>query len=338
LAGLFVAATWLPLLLLCLPDEAVRRAFWRDLVLHARLWISGPVLILLQPLVTSRLRPVSRHLVDSGTVPELEWQRLARVHQRLARLRDSAAVPLLLAIVALSISLIEPVYPLPLWRHAAGPGLWFGWVSGPLVRWLLLLWVWWVCLWGLYVLQVSRLRLHLVMTHPDGRGGLSPLGDALTSFGWLTFAVGVPVAAQAKLILGRPSGATLTGYLLPLALVGASAALLLYAPLLAFAGPLRRAKRRASLEFAVLAGRQAEAFQRHWFGRGEERGVLQAPDFSSVEDLQSVFERTRASEWIPFRVKPVAVVAAGALWAAVPFLLADRELAAVLLKILRALG
>lgn len=336
--GLWLLVTWVPLVVLTLFDEAVRQAFMHDLVVHARLWISGPILILLQPLVSTRLEPVSRHLVESGIVPEFEWEKLAQAQARLVRLRDSKWVPVALAVVALSFSLLEPFYPLPHWRLKTNAGTWFALVSGPLLRLLLMLWLWWIGLWGAYLLQVSKLRLHLVLTHPDGRGGIAMLGDVLTSFAWFTFAVGAPVAAQAKLYLGRPSGATMTGYLLPLAVVAVSGAFVLFAPLLGFARELRFAKRLTARKLAELAGHQADHFERRWFGRGDDPEVIRVPDFSSVEDLQSVFERSRKSEWIPFRLRPLIVVMAGAYWAAIPFLIADRELIAVLRKVLHAVG
>ena len=67
---------------------------------------------------------------------------------------------------------------------------------------------------------------------------------------------------------------------------------LFLSPLLAFAGPLGAAKRRARLEYAVLVGRIGGLLDRRWI-RGEEvpdDPVLSAPEIGPMVDAASVYE------------------------------------------------
>ncbi len=52
------------------------------------------------------------------------------------------------------------------------PGIWFSWVSNPLLRFLLLRWIYRIAIWARLLWQVSRIELNLIPTHSDRNAGL----------------------------------------------------------------------------------------------------------------------------------------------------------------------
>jgi hypothetical protein len=75
-------------------------------------------------------------------------------------------------------------------------GWWFGLISVPVYRFLLLRWVWRMFLWASFLWRVSKLNLVLIPTHPDMAAGLGFLSEAQLRFGSIAFACGVVVAGQ----------------------------------------------------------------------------------------------------------------------------------------------
>src|SRR5207249_1040218 len=75
-------------------------------------------------------------------------------------------------------------------------GWWFGLVSAPIFRLLLLRWLWRMALWAWLLWRISRLNLVLIPTHPDAAAGLGFLSEAQLGFGSIAFAGSAVIAAQ----------------------------------------------------------------------------------------------------------------------------------------------
>ena len=71
-------------------------------------------------------------------------------------------------------------------------GWWFNLVCTPLVRFLLLRWLWRMILWTLLLCRVSRINLHLVATHTDMAAGLGFLSEAQKAFSHHRFRSAAP--------------------------------------------------------------------------------------------------------------------------------------------------
>ena len=56
-------------------------------------------------------------------------------------------------------------------------GWWAIIASNTLFTFLLLRWLWRLCVWGLLLHELAGLELRLVAAHPDGKGGLAFLGQ-----------------------------------------------------------------------------------------------------------------------------------------------------------------
>jgi len=73
-------------------------------------------------------------------------------------------------------------------------GLWYVFVSIPIVQFLLLRWYLRLFIWFRFLWHVSRINLHLIPTHPDRSAGLAFLGKSAYAFGPILFAQGAMLA------------------------------------------------------------------------------------------------------------------------------------------------
>ncbi len=149
-------------------------------------------------------------------------------------------------------------------------GWWHALVSVPVFQFLLLRWYFRVFIWARFLLQVSRINLRLVPTHPDRVGGLGFLTNVVYAFTPILLAHG---ALLAGLIADRIffDGAKLTQFIVEIfGGVGVLVFLVLF-PLMVFAGQLARVKRTGLGEYGGLAQHYVREFDAKWL-RGERPG------------------------------------------------------------------
>jgi hypothetical protein len=178
-------------------------------------------------------------------------------------------------------------------------GWWALLVSYPLFWFLLLRWLWRFVVWTRLLMDLAKLKLRLVATHPDRSGGIGFLSLYPSTFAALVFAlscVTASVALKEIIFVGVPleSMAAPFGAWLALMLV------IFVGPLAVFAPPLARLRKRSLLEYGVLASQHNRAFEAKWM-RQKETGedALGAADISSLADMGTGFESVRAMRVIP---------------------------------------
>lgn len=282
----------------------------RDYATLARYWVALPLLVLLAAPSDRILRSTARQLVHSALVAPAREHDLERALQRIRRWRDAPAPELACLVLAvLPAWLSTPLITLPgvaTWSLSldgtlSQAGLWQTHLSMPLFRFVVLLWLWRLALWIYLLWQLTRIRLNLHPTHPDGAGGLGFLGMAQERFAAISLANGfVLCGAFANHMLY--AGESLFGlrYLLAGFVFGSSA--LVLSPLLLLTPTLLRAKRHALLKYDALGNRTARSFDRRWpRGRaaGDDRNLLDAPDASAMADFTAVYATIKAMPPLP---------------------------------------
>jgi len=110
-------------------------------------------------------------------------------------------------------------------------------------------------------------------------------------------------------------------------------------PLLAFMGPLKRAKRQALLDYGDLVGRHGRLVHKRWI-EGREVGqppILEAPELGPVADTAAMYDAVRSMRSTPLgatSVLPVALAAALPMIAVLALQMPVMDLARTLLKAL----
>ena len=348
--------TWLPLLLLTVVAGTafgrVELPFSRDLVVQVRFLLAVPLLIFGELLLQRSLTGVLRYLGMSGVVPRHEEPKLVAILEKARRRRDSIFVELVLLAVAfggaaLAFSQTRELFlgvsswrmePVATGGELTTAGMWHAIISLPLFQFLLLRWLWRLVIWAGVLRGVAKLELGIVPSHPDHAGGLGFIGIGQLGFAAFVFALNAVIAAS----IGE--GVLHGSYDLmgqrPL-IIGAIvlSLLLVLAPLLVFIGPLSRARAVGRLRYGALASHHGRYFEERWL-RSEEppdREILEAPDISSLADVQPGFDRVYRMRPFPIGRSEIVPIALAAALPYAPLALLVMPLSEILKKLLGAL-
>lgn len=330
---LLFLVTWLPLAVLALIDgtfmgTAVQVPFLRDPAVQARLLVGLPLMLLAEAKVSRVAQTTLGFIRDRRLVPEAELPALdARVEQ-MVRERDSWTVELLIIVgtvvlmwLAKDVIVAERMGTHTSWLGEGGSLSWAGWwyfsVSGVVMNVIGIRWLWWVFIWTRFLVGFLRPRLVVSPGHPDLHGGLAFLTMAQTGFALVFASLAATVAGRLGFELIH-DGATLDGVKLPVAVVLLLAALVMFLPLLLFAGRIMALKRRALLEYDALGQRLVAGFEHKWLGAARtDEPLLGSGDPSTYTDFVAVYASLRQMQPSPLDVRR-AVPAL--LLVAVPFL------------------
>ena len=352
-AVFFALLTWLPLVAWALyrgrvlpgdVDEPLVTHFG----VHVRFLLAVPALILGEAMAHRVSTTLIPYFLTSGVVPPAQRGAFVRVVGSVARLRDRALPWLLIAVVVLAWTILQPVAVGSEAGHEAkwaseGGGLgfggwWFLYVSRPIFSVLLAAWLWRLALVFVLLKRIAGLELSIVPTHPDGAGGLGFVKDMPKAFSLLAFATSAVVASRLahdvmyhdvsllslKVVLG--------GFVVMVIAV-------CVAPLLALARPLAAAKRRGLLEYGALVGKHGRLVRQRWI-LGEtlaDDGLIQAPEIGPVADTLALYDAVRRMQAVPIGKSTVIGIAIPTLVPILVLLSTQVPIKEVLKKIIGAL-
>jgi hypothetical protein len=335
-----VLLAWFPLLVLSLLERhawsgVVSLPFLWDVELHVRLLFALPLLIVAELVVHQRLRSIVSAFLEDGLVPDAARPQFDAALASALRLRNSVLAESLLLVLVYGVGVLfvwrtQVALDLPSWYGVAVngqlqptlAGWWLGCVSLPVFQFLLVRWYWRLFIWARFLWQVSRIRLHLVVAHPDRCGGLGFLGAVRVAFAPLLVAQGALVAGM---IANRIffAGAELTHFQLELAGAVTLMLALVLGPLLVFSPQLDAASRAGVREYGTLATRYARAFDRKWL-RGDappDEQLIGSADIQSLADMGNSFAVVESMRWMPFSFQTVVRLAIVTLLPVLPLTL-----------------
>jgi hypothetical protein len=281
-AAVLVGLAWgVPLLLSALEGHAFGPAAGRPFLLDLGAWtrfvVALGMFVLMERLVEERLRVHLRQFVRAPLLAPGAQPAGAEAVVRALRRRDNRIAELVCVVLAYAITIAGVQIVLTAetssWLVAVGPagadltiaGWWCALVSSPLFWFLLLRWLWRHAVWGLLLRDIARLDLRLVVTHPDGAGGLAFIGQYPNAFAAFVFALSCVLgAAIAHTLLRGELTTAAYGQLMAAWLV--IVIILFGAPLLAFSRPLKRLKETTVLTASALATRHDRAAERATLG------------------------------------------------------------------------
>ena len=332
-----VILTWAPLAVLSLLDGTawwgrVTVPFLLNAEVQGRFLLAMPLLIVAELGVHVRMRQLVRQFFNRQLVTEEDRPRFLAAIDSALRLRNS--IPVELALIAIIYAAGIPMreylaVDASTWAAGGGSGAvnlspagwWHALVSVPVFQFLLLRWYYRVFIWARFLVQVSRIELKLVPTHPDRVGGLGFLTNVVYAFAPLLLAHGVLLAG---LIADRIffDGATLTQFKMEIFGGVAILVLLVLFPLMAFLGQLSRVKRAGLGEYGGLAQRYVREFDVKWLRSGQPgEPLLASGDIQSLADLSNSFQVIREMRLVPFSKDTVLQLAIVTLVPVAPLLL-----------------
>ena len=331
---------WLPLLLLCALEGQMLTGslavpFLLDIEAHVRFLVAAPLLILAEIAMHRRIPPLLQQFRVRRLVPEHSMARFEAAVASAFRLRSSALAD------ALLIAAVYGVGVLIVWRHyvaldaatwyatpsATGSklslaGVWYGYVSVPIVQFLLFRLYWRMLVWARLLWQVSRIELSLVPAHPDRYGGLEFLASTGYAFTMFAAAHGALAAGQ---IASRIffAGATLPQFANEISGLIIFMLCVVLAPLLFFAPQLAAAKQAGVLEYGALAERYVRGFDAKWLrgGAPADEELIGSADIQSQADLGTSYDVVRSMRIAPLSIQAIVPLVLATVIPIVPLML-----------------
>jgi len=347
--------TWLPLLVLTAINgdavgDAIRVPFLRDVEMHARFLVALPCLILAELLVHQRLGPTVHQFLERGIIRPDDQTRYDDIVASTRRLRNSAAIEVMLLLFVLTVGRDLWQGQLALsgdtWyarveggaRFLTPAGRWLAFVSIPLVQFLMLRWGYRLFLWTRALWLVARLDLHLVPAHPDRAGGLAFLGRSAYAFGPLLFAQGVVLSGliASRIFYERQ---TLPDFTMEIVGLLALMMMLVLGPLAIFAPQLWAAKWEGLHDFGLLANRYVREFDRKWLhgDHSPDEPLMGSSDIQSLSDLANSFEIVRSMRVVPFGKETVVYLVVATALPILPLVLTMIPLEELMKKLIGVL-
>jgi hypothetical protein len=295
----------------------LRETFLYDFAAHGQFFIAIPAFLIAEPFMDAKMRAAVRALVDTRIIAgDDDRDRFSRIVRASMNARRWWIVDL---------SLLIFVY-VSTWGWMAeeltnGSGSWHArMIGGREVVTLAGWWVWFaavpawfylcarfaykILLWSILLGRASRIRLHLLATHPDGAGGVSFLGTVQKGFGIVIFAIGAAIACTVSykiVVEGAPTGTWATdGPWLAYILIAPVAFL---APLVMFTGQMYEAKNRDTSRYRAAAMHMARAFDERWIDDRQFRtdeGFIGNADIQAYANMAATYKDVAAMRVVPF--------------------------------------
>jgi len=345
------AVCWIPLAILAaiegtLLPKSVSVPFLIDVGAHVRFLVVVPLLILGGIVAEQRIRPTIEQFVSRHLIPDDKLDDFGRALRSSLQRGDSVVADVV--ILLLIYGVIAPVF----WRtHAASAstwfvsaasagskptlaGLWYAYVSLPLLQLVLLRWYYRLFLWTWFLFRTARMNLRLLATHPDKLGGLGFLILATQGLTFFAMAHGALLAGWLanRIWIG---GIVVTKFKTETILVLVFVLLITLLPLLAFTRPLVLAKRRGTLVYGELAAGYAREFDSKWIEGQHDPSehLVGSADVQSMADMGGTYELVREMRSVPLTVQTVVGLAVATMLPVFPLLLTVMPLGQLLKKL-----
>jgi hypothetical protein len=318
---------------------------------HVRLLVAIPLFFACESFVGPRMSEFVRNILGSELVPEDQLPALASNIRRVRRLTDSWLAEALFLLLALTLPLLETFVDLPgrtgnwtaILAQAGGKlTLLNGWYlifCLPLIRFLILRWVWRLGLWWHFLWRLRKLNLHLIPTHSDGAGGLGFLEVVQEHFTPLALAISAVLSASFAegIFLGNMAFEALY-HLLPAVLVLVAA--LFIGPLFLFTRKLWYCRSTGLDEYMAMASRYVHAFDHKWIRDESASGESQlgTADMQSLADLTNSMNVVRNMRLVPGGRRLVIELAACVILPMLPLLLLKFPVSEIAVRLFRALS
>ena len=356
----FIAVTWLPLLVLTLVEGSFYRSgiglsYLTDINAHVRFLIAVPILIYAGRIIDPLVGGVVRHIEISGLLPESRRDQFAHALDAMTRQRNSIWADIIIIFIAAAVSILaNPGYgetkleKVSTWLWVVDDknlsltlaGWWYFLLAAPLAQIVLYRWIWRYMIWIGFLYDTSRLKLALLPTHGDLTGGLGILSNGQFAFVMIFVAFGCLLSsglAHEMLVDGsslKEVSPIIYG------IIGFEVVLIV-APLLMFSRQLFTAKRLGRRQYGALGYRLSNAFDKKWnqddapLEQGKD--ILTAVDPSALADYNAVFETISGMHVFPMKIRTIVIMAVILAIPFAPLVLIEVPINEALSRLLNAL-
>jgi len=213
-------------------------------------------------------------------------------------------------------------HPNPITGGMTLSGGWYWIVCLLIFRFLIFRWLWHLGLWCHFLWRMSRLRLHLVPTNPDGVAGLGSLELVHSQFAPLIMAFSAVESASfaEEISVGTMTIKAIYPQLVVLLVLYA---VLFLGPLLIFTLKLKDCRSKGLADYGAVAARYVNEFEQKWVGADGalEPDLLGSSDLQSLADLSNSVSVVRNMRMAPISRRILMVLMIPALLPMLPLVL-----------------
>lgn len=290
---------WAFQILLSIFDGYAGRIFSFSMIsFHVSFLLAIPLFFICESAVAPRISIFIRDLINSRIIPENSIPSIRYTIRSIRCLKSSGVIELLLLCVAYllpmlsclpQVSHIAPKWDAPALKTYGDAGIAFmvyTWFCQPFFRFLVIRWLWHLCLWWYLLWRIKTLNLNLIPIHPDKMAGLGYIEVVQVNFLLLIFAFSSVFSARfAENILAGIFGFEKLHFFIPLLFI--LMATLFIAPFLMFSRKLLLCRADGLSTYMGVASRYIGAFDDKWIQNknyGNEQ-LLGSPDIQALSDL-----------------------------------------------------
>jgi len=300
---------------------------------HVRLLVAIPLFFLCETWLTPRMAAFVRGIVNSGLVPKTELTTFQAETAAIARWKDAWLPELVCVLIAAPLSFVKPplidmvgataaYHPNPVTGGMTLSDAWYWVVCLVVFHFLMFRWLWHLGLWCHFLWRISRLRLHLVPTNPDGVAGLGALEIIHSQFAPLVMAISAVGSAS---FAEEISAGTMTIKAIypQLAVLLVVYAVLFLGPLMIFTLKLKDCRLKGLMDYGAVAARYVNEFEKKWVGEdgAREPDLLGSPDLQSLADLSNSIGVVRNMRMAPISRRILMALVISALLPMLPLVL-----------------
>ncbi|HEY1867859.1 MAG TPA: hypothetical protein VGG70_06140 [Candidatus Cybelea sp.] len=343
---------WLPLVVLSAFDGQLLRSatgtpFLRDYSAHIRLLVALPLFLIAGRVAEARIRPTLQQFLTRQLVPPQSMEKFKASVASAFRLGDSVLADIVILALIYSVDLFvvrrtgvaaeaAAWYANP---SKSGPvltigGIYYAYVSLPILQFILLRWYYRLFIWGRFLRQTARLGLRLIPTHADRVGGLGFLITGTQAFTFFAIAQGTLLTAwlATPVIVGK---APLPEFKAEIVVVVVFVLLLTVSPLLSYLPVLARTKRRGSIDYGALATRYGREFDEKWVHghASSDEPFIGSADIQSLADMGNSYAVIADMRSLPVTPQMLVGFGVATLLPVAPLLLTLMPLSAILKKL-----
>jgi hypothetical protein len=205
---------WVPPAIMTLVNDTfwtgdITNSFITSFDTQVRFFISMPIFIMAQSLISSRLQLVIAQFKKSGIVLPDEHSRFDSLVDKHKSFLNSKWTNIILLLICYAQIIAVLFYTKAntafiAWQFVETNGeptlntvgFWITFISRPLTLFILYKWLLRILVWGNLLRKISNLNIRLFPEHPDLAGGLGFLGYSLRYFSPITFAISASVAGN----------------------------------------------------------------------------------------------------------------------------------------------
>jgi hypothetical protein len=346
---LLTAIAWLPVAVLTFIEgtftsTTITMPFIADAVPMVKGLVVLPLLVIADNIIEPMMARVLSYLKTSGIVELSDQDKLTGYIEKMTFMFNQKWIQLILLIMAIVVSWFLQRDYVDIWSERGVTswvihledgavektmaGLWFTFISSPLISFLVYRWVWRFIIWSTFLFRVSRLKLQLLASHTDHAAGLGLIGQGHILFGIIFIVLSCVLSADfANNIFYE--GDVLAGLKITIIVFVILCVAVIIGPLSFFSKKLLMLKQKALVEYGSLQMQISRDFHKKWID-DNGRDLMDSIHPSSMADYSVVYDNVSSMRFIPLNLRSILILAGAIMMPFLPLTLTEKSLTDIL--------